>query len=58
MNTAKYEPIRGSSYIETPKAIAGKQAIINPQNTDEMCFKWAVLAALHPDKQNAESFRV
>ena len=33
----KYEPIRGSIHIETPKAIAGKHAINNPHNTDEMC---------------------
>ena len=51
-----YELIRGSRYIETPKAIAGKHVIINPQNTDEMCFKLAVLVALHPVKEH--SYRV
>ena len=24
-----------------------KKAVINPQNKDEECFKWAVIAALH-----------
>jgi len=38
---------RGNSYIELPKWIANKKAVINPQNTDEECFKWAVTAALH-----------
>lgn len=43
-----YEPLGGSSYIKTPKTIRSKNAIINVQNFDEMCFKWAILSALHP----------
>ena len=38
---------RGSSYIKVPPWIASKEAVINPQNTDEECFKWAVIASLH-----------
>jgi len=34
----------GSSYIQLPKSIADKRAIINPKNTDQQCFKWAILA--------------
>ena len=33
---------RGSSYIELPKWIAKKKAVINPKNSDEECFKWAL----------------
>ena len=36
---------RGSSYLALPDWIAKKKAIINPQNDDEECFKWAVIAA-------------
>ena len=37
---------RGSSYLPLPYWIAQKKAvIINPQNIDEECFKWAVIAA-------------
>lgn len=43
-----YEPLAGSSYIKTPAKIRSKNAIINVQNADEMCFKYAVLSALHP----------
>ena len=50
LNTAIYDPIYGSSYIKTPKSLEGKKAVVNPQNKDEQCFKWAVLAALHPAK--------
>ena len=32
----------GNSYIKVPGWIASKKAVINPQNTDEECFKWAV----------------
>ena len=38
---------RGSSYIELPGWIKNKKAVINPQNKDEECFKWAVIGALH-----------
>ena len=37
---------RGSSYLPLPDWIARKKAIINPQNDNEECFKWAVIAAL------------
>ena len=35
-----------SSYIPLPDWLARKKVIINPQNDDEECFKWAVIAAL------------
>ena len=35
---------RGSSYILLPDWIAKKKVIINPQNDDKECFKWAVIA--------------
>ena len=37
---------RGSSYLLLPNWSARRKAIINPQNDDEECFKWAVIAAL------------
>jgi len=40
----KYTPMSGSSYIQLPKSIIDKRAIINPKNTDQQCFKWAILA--------------
>ena len=36
---------RESSYLPLPQWLAKKKAIINPQNEDEECFKWAVIAA-------------
>ncbi|KAL4153327.1 hypothetical protein QTP88_001160 [Uroleucon formosanum] len=40
----KYTPMGGSSYIELPAYIDRKRATINPQNIDQECFKWAILA--------------
>lgn len=31
------------SYIKTPPDIQSKKAVINPQNLDQQCFKWAIL---------------
>ena len=41
MNIAGYQPMVGSSYIELPAWIHNKNAIINPKNDDDNCFKWA-----------------
>ena len=35
---------RGSSYLSLPDWLVRKKAIINPQNDDEECFKWAVIS--------------
>ena len=37
---------RGNSHLPLPDWLARKKAIINPQNEDEECFKWPVIAAL------------
>ena len=41
---------RGSSYNELQEWIKSKKAVINPQNKDEECFKWAVIEALHHEE--------
>ena len=40
----KYTPMVASSYIQLPAFIDRKRATINPQNVDQQCFKWAILA--------------
>lgn len=44
----QYAPIAGSTFIELPKYLKLKKAIINVQNTDNQCFKYAVFSALYP----------
>ena len=51
---AKYKPLAGSSYIELPKELVAKRAIVNVQNKDNECFKWAVLSSLYPASKNAQ----
>ncbi|XP_017494371.1 PREDICTED: uncharacterized protein LOC108382510, partial [Rhagoletis zephyria] len=40
----EYKPLTGSSYIELPKWIQSKKAVINVKNDDQECFKWAILS--------------
>ena len=37
--------MRGSSYLPLPDFIAKRKAVIDPQNGDKVCFKWAIIAA-------------
>ena len=58
INIIAYSPLRGSSYIELPKELAVKKAIINMKNEDDQCFKWAVTRALNPVDKNAADNRL
>jgi len=50
---APYRPMQGLTFIPTPPEIANKKAIINIKNTDNLCFLYSVLAAIHHvDGQN------
>ncbi|XP_054713577.1 uncharacterized protein LOC129223038 [Uloborus diversus] len=56
----KYNPLRGSSYIELPDKIKNKKAIINVKNEDNICFMWSILSAIHPvdkDPQRVLKYR-
>ena len=39
-----------SAYFSLPPEIKSHRATINPNNSDDQCFKWAVIAALHRDE--------
>ena len=54
VNIAKYAPLKGSSYVELPKYLTDKKAIINVKNKDNKCLKWALLSCLHPAKKNPQ----
>ena len=55
LNIAKYEPLKGSSYIPLPEALANKKAIINVQNDDDRCLEWALKSALYPAKSHVSN---
>ena len=48
LHTVKYVPLGGSSYIPLSKFLAANKSIINLQNEDDECFKWAIRRALNP----------
>ena len=46
INVSRYQPMRGGSYMPLPKKLQNKKAIINVQNIDNECLRWALRAAL------------
>ena len=44
----KFTPLEGKSYKPFPLSIAKKKAVINMENNNDQCFKWAVTRALNP----------
>ncbi|XP_074025815.1 uncharacterized protein [Leptinotarsa decemlineata] len=54
VNLNNYTPINVgiSTYIEVPKFIQNKKAVLNIQNNDPYCFLWSIVAALHPCATN------
>ncbi|XP_051176668.1 uncharacterized protein LOC127291526 [Leptopilina boulardi] len=54
VNINMYNPMHASSYIDLPSAIKSKQACINIHNTDNQCFKWSILSALHPIEKHSD----
>ena len=47
INFHKLSLTRGGFYIELPKWLKSKKAVINSQNKDEECFKWATITTSH-----------
>ena len=50
INFHKLALTRCGSYNNLPKWLKSKKAVINPQNKDEECFKWAIIEALHHEE--------
>ena len=55
LHTDIWDPLKASSYIDLPKELKNKKAIINMQNEDNKCFLWCVLRALNPSKNKHPS---
>ena len=54
LHTSIWNPINVGSYIDLPKELKNRKAIINMQNKGDKCFLWCVLRALNPKDKNAE----
>ena len=61
LDIARYQPLRGGSYIPLPAAVAAKNkggmAVLNVKNKDDNCLRWALRSALanpapphHPER--------
>ncbi|KAL9963725.1 hypothetical protein ACROYT_G027259 [Oculina patagonica] len=57
VNVARYQPLRGGTYLPLPDNLAKKKAIINVRNRDNECLKWALRAALFPPKDGKDAQR-
>ena len=49
-----YKLLKGSSYIDLPKNIKSKKAIINVKNKDNKCLMWSISSAIHPVKNDSQ----
>lgn len=47
-----YVSLSGRSYIELPKWISNKKAIMNVENKDNKCFLYAILSAIYSVDEN------
>lgn len=54
VQVGSFEPYAGSTFIDLPKELKNKRAIINVRNDDNKCFMYAVLSALYPVKEHAQ----
>ena len=46
IDIARYQSLRGGSYIPLPKKLQDKKAVVNVKNTDDHCLRWALRSAL------------
>ena len=54
LDIARYQPLKGGSYIPLPAAVGTKKAVINVKNKDDNCLRWALRSALFPAERNAD----
>ena len=48
LDIARYEPLKGGSYIPLPPEVERKKVVINVKNEDDHCLRWALRSALFP----------
>ena len=57
INVGKNKPIKGSSYAPLPNALRNKGALINMQNKDNQCFKWAIIRCINPTDDDPQRIK-
>ena len=48
VNVARFQPLRGGTYLPIPTKLKNKKAVTNVQNKDNECLKWAFRSAMFP----------
>ena len=46
LDIARYQPLRGGSYIPLPPELKNKKSVVNVKNMDDHCLRWALRSAL------------
>ncbi|XP_071582111.1 uncharacterized protein [Temnothorax nylanderi] len=54
VNVNKYNSLHAGCFVEIPREIKLKRAVINVRSMDNACFTWSVTAALHPAQRHVE----
>ena len=54
LDIARYQPLRGGSYIPLPVAVRLKKAVVNVKNKDYHCLWWALRSALFPASDHVD----
>ena len=53
LHVSKYDPLRGSSYLELPKQLRhSNKGLVNIKNEDDKCFLWCHVRHLRPQEHN------
>ena len=48
----RYNPLRGASFLTTPRQFKNRLAPVNINNHDQKCFLWSILASIYPQRDN------
>ena len=51
------EALRGSAWIPLPRWMQVRRAVVNVAGTGDNCFKWAIVAGMHPVDVHADRRR-
>ena len=58
LNVVKYQPLRGSSYIQLPQELRNSaKGLINMQNEDNECFRWCHIRHLNPQDKDPQRIK-
>src|ERR1044071_3178762 len=54
IEVTQFMPPTGAGHIPLLVNLSTKKGVVNPQNKDNKCFRWAILSALHPAPNHPE----